>query len=256
MKKLLFFAISALFFVACGEGGSSSSSDSGVAGQGGSMARFAIVGDYLYTVDNTNLKVFDVSNAQKPVYLKDKDQTMPFVGVETVFPLDTLLFIGTQSGMYIYDIIRPAFPELFATVSHITSCDPVVSDGKYAYVTLNSANLWCGRSVNVLNVYDLADIRSPQLLTTVSTFNGPKGLGLYGKKLYICDGGLKVYDVSNPAKPVWIDDSSYIPELTDSYDVIPLDNGILLLVGDKGFYEIDITKDKISLISQILLYEK
>jgi hypothetical protein len=252
MKKIIFYIIFVALFFSCeGGGGSAAGSGSGI-GQGGSMARFAISGDYLYTVDNYSLKLFDISDAKKPVYLKDKDQYLSF-GVETIFPLDTLLFLGSQTGMYVYSIKRPAFPEQLAEVSHITSCDPVVSDGKYAYVTLNSANIWCGRSVNVLNVYDLADIRNPKLLTTLSNFTGPKGLGLYGNKLFICDGGLKVYDVSNPANPKWIDDSSYISDLTDSYDVIPLESGILLLVGDKGLYEIDITKEKISLISKILV---
>ncbi|MDR1763072.1 MAG: hypothetical protein LBR64_03850 [Dysgonamonadaceae bacterium] len=251
MKKLLFLAIIAFAITSCDGIGGSADSGSDY-GQGGSMARFAITGDYLYTVDNETLKMFDISDPKKPYYMKDKDQYLNF-GLETIFPMDTLLFLGSQTGMYIYNIKRPAFPEQLAVVSHITSCDPVVSDGRYAYVTLNSESVWCGRSVNQLNVYDLTNIRKPVEIASLDNFKCPKGLGLYGNRLYICDGGLKVYDVTSPANPVWIDDSSYITELTDAYDVIPLGGGILLLTGSKGIYEIDITGDKISLISKILV---
>src|SRR5690349_16406055 len=36
-------------------------------GQGGSLARFTIVGDYLYTVDHANLKVFEITDPTQPV---------------------------------------------------------------------------------------------------------------------------------------------------------------------------------------------
>ena len=37
-------------------------------GTGGSMARFTIANNHLYTVDNSNLKVFDLSSADSPEY--------------------------------------------------------------------------------------------------------------------------------------------------------------------------------------------
>ena len=39
----------------------------GGTGTGGSTARFTIVGNYLYTVDKQNLKVFSLSNLADPV---------------------------------------------------------------------------------------------------------------------------------------------------------------------------------------------
>jgi hypothetical protein len=220
-------------------------------GTAGSMARFALSGDYLYTVGQNTLKTFDVSNAAVPQYLSGKDQYMDF-GVETVFPMDTLLFLGSQTGLYIYNITSPQYPQPLAYVSHITACDPVVASGQYAYVTLNSEHVWCGRSANELHVYDLSDIRNPRLVHTETAFKHPKGLGIDGDKLFVCDDGLKVYDVTNPAQPIRIDDIADIPEAAgaESYDVIPL-NGLLLLVADNGLYQFDYTGGELSLVSKI-----
>ncbi|MDR1624161.1 MAG: hypothetical protein LBS04_04220 [Tannerellaceae bacterium] len=220
-------------------------------GQGGSMARFALSGNYLYTVDHSTLKTFDISTPEAPQYLQGKDQYLDF-GIETIFPMDTLLFLGSQTGMYVFNITRPEFPQQWAHVSHITACDPVVASGNYAYVTLNSENYWCGRSSNELRVYDLSDLRNPQLIHTETGFKQPRGLGIDGNKLFLCDNGLKVYDVSDPTKPLWTDDVTDIPEAKgiDAYDVIPL-NGILLLTGASGLYQFDYTGEALSFLSKI-----
>jgi hypothetical protein len=259
MKKTNYVFICILIALASCDGGSSSSGSSSdqsaVSGQGGSMARFTIVGDYLYTVDDNSIKMFDIEDAEHPAYLPSKDQSLE-TGAETIFPLDTLLFIGSQTGMYIYDISRPGFPKELTYISHIRSCDPVVSDGKYAYVTLNSQNTVCGRNVNQLLVYALTDIENPTLLYTITNFSSPRGLGLLNDKLYICDNGLKVYDVSDPSKqrPEWTGDLSHISELrtVDAYDVIPLaDRNIILLIGADGFYQLDASGETLKLMSSI-----
>ncbi|MDR2388357.1 MAG: hypothetical protein LBD89_01035 [Tannerellaceae bacterium] len=220
-------------------------------GQAGSMARFALTGDYLYTVDRYRLKTFDVSDAANPQSPNGKEQYMDF-GIETIFPLDSLLFLGSQTGMYIYSITRPDFPRMLGYVSHITACDPVVASGNYAYVTLNSESIHCGRSVNELHVYELSDLQNPRLVHTESALKHPKGLGVDQNRLFVCDNGLKVYDVTNPAQPLLMDDISDIPETSgaESYDVIPID-GLLLLISDKGLYQFDYTGRKLSFVSKL-----
>jgi hypothetical protein len=249
---LLFFPLLALLWACVTTGSSDGSLSPGESvGQGGSMARFSLSGDYLYTVDFNTLKIFDVSNAETPEYLEGKEQYLDF-GVETIFSMDTLLFLGSQTGMYVFNIARPDFPQGLAQVSHITACDPVVASGAYAYVTLNSEHSRCGRLSNELLVYDISNPREPRLVHTETGFKAPRGLGVDGSKLFICDNGLKVYDVSNPAQPVWTDDITDIPEAAgiDSYDVIPL-NGALLLTGANGLYQFDYTGESLSFISKI-----
>jgi hypothetical protein len=252
ISRFLFIIASFIVVLsACADGGDSFG-DGGSASQGGSMARFTIAGDYLYTVDDRTLKTFNLSNPEQPEYMERKDQPLSF-GIETIFTMDTLLFIGSQDGMYIYNIIRPEFPEQLSHVSHIRSCDPVVASGNYAYVTLNSQATWCGNRSNVLNIYDISDLRNPKLKVT-KELNSPKGLGVDGNKLFVCDAiaGIKVYNITNPLNPIWISDLGNIPEANDAnpYDVIPA-NGILLTSTDDGLYQFDYTGEQLKFISKI-----
>lgn len=41
-------------------------------GVGGSPARFSLAGDYLYTVDEQSLRIFDISNRDKPKFVNGK----------------------------------------------------------------------------------------------------------------------------------------------------------------------------------------
>ena len=245
-------AVAALLLAGCSIGESSPDFNSPGQGIGGSMARFAVKGDYLYAVTESALKTFDLSTASKPRYLSGKEQSLS-MWAETIFPLDSFLFIGSQQGMYIFSVARDGFPQQVASVSHFTSCDPVVASGKYAYVTLHAdVNSRCGRGVNRLEIYDVSDYAAPVLIHSEEGFIRPLGLVIDGSKLFICDNGLKVYDVSNPLRPVWTGDITHIPELDsiEPYDVIPL-GGTLLLVGKGGFYQLDYSGEKMSLISKI-----
>jgi hypothetical protein len=252
--KLLFITVTVPFMNACMDGNDTFGGDGDSPGRGGSMARFTVHDDYLYTVDNSTLKIFDLSEPEQPEYLDRKDQQLDF-SIETIFNMDTLLFIGSQDGMYIYSVVRPEFPQRLARVSHIRSCDPVVASGNYAYVTLNSQEVWCEGSSNVLNIYDISDLRNPELKVT-EPLNYPKGLGVDGNKLFVCDAnlGIKVYDISDPVRPSWIsgDDLSEIPEASGitPYDVIPV-NGLLLASTDKGLYQFNYTGEKLKFVSAI-----
>jgi hypothetical protein len=257
-RQLLFITIvSALTMVGCSvSGGSESIGDAGgSSGQGGSMARFTIAGDYMYAVDHSTLKMFDLSDPAQPLFLEGKTQQLG-QNIETIFNMDTLLFIGSQDGMYIYNIVRPQFPEYLSNVTHIRSCDPVVASGKYAYVTLNSAGVWCGNTVNGLFVYDISDIKNPLQIYSNTQLSSPKGLGIDGNKLFVCEAvkGVQVFDVGNPAQPVWIDDLSYIPEArgVNAYDVIPL-GGLLLTSTDQGLFQFDYSGEKMQFVSKITI---
>ena len=105
-------------------------------GTGGSMARFTCKGDYLYVVDENNLTTYNVSDSSKIVL---KSRTFVGGAMETIFPADSMLFIGSKSGMFIFNLKKPAVPEFLSRYNHITSCDPVVVQGKYAYITLHSS---------------------------------------------------------------------------------------------------------------------
>ena len=253
MKKneiLVLFCLLAISLSSCDGSSDSSSATNSSSGQGGSMARFTIEGDYMYLVSNDSLKVIDVATASQPRHLNQRDQRIGW-SIETIFARDSLLFIGSQDGMYLYDISYAGLPQVITSVSHIRSCDPVVSDGKYAYVTLNSQSTWCGGQSNQLLIYDIRNPKIP-LLVYEGNMTNPKGLGVDSSKLFVCDNGIRVYDVSNPASPKWMDDLSYISEAdsAEMYDVIP-NNRILIAVSTDGLYQFDYSESKMSLISKI-----
>ncbi|MDA3780160.1 MAG: hypothetical protein PF487_08105 [Bacteroidales bacterium] len=227
---------------------SSSSYSSGASsfGIGGSMARFTIYENYLYTIDNSSLNIIDISNYNNII----KTSTS-YLGwnIETIFPHGDNLFIGSQNGMLIYDVSDPINPVKLSQYSHITNCDPVVVNDTLAYVTLRSGNN-CGGTTNRLDVINISDLTLPTLLKTYGMTN-PHGLGIDSTTLFICDGddGLKIYNTSNP-----LDISSNIItsfEEINAFDVIPL-NGVLMLIGENGLYQYDYSNlENIELLSTI-----
>ncbi len=193
-------------------------------GLSGSLARFKIVGDYLYAVDSHTINVFDIANLEAPSALEDV-----FAGfdIETIFSQGSNLFLGSMRGMYIFDISSPATPTFVSEFQHGTACDPVVVDGDYAFVTLRGGNE-CGATESGLFVIDLSNISSPELLVSYP-LDGPYGLGVSGSQLFVCDGdsGLRVFDKTDVANLVEV---AHFADVV-TYDVIPLESH-LLMVGD------------------------
>ena len=64
MKKLVFIFFAFFLLISCSSD-SSSNKQSNNDGKGGSLAIFALKGDYLYAVDEATLKVFSLLNEQQ-----------------------------------------------------------------------------------------------------------------------------------------------------------------------------------------------
>lgn len=215
-------------------------------GQGGSMARFTLAKEYLYTVDESRLHLFDVSDTQAPSYITH----IPLGwGIETIFPYKDNLFVGSNTGMFIYDITSPSSPRQLAHYSHATACDPVVVNDEFAYVTLRTGTA-CAGFVNVLEVLDIKDLTKPTLLKSYQMEN-PHGLGLSGDVLYLCEGkhGFKSFNVND----VLNIDKHLLQHIQSihSVDVIPGPKS-LIITGENGVCQYDYTnKDDIKLLSCI-----
>ena len=224
---------------------SSQTKSSSPVGQGGSMARFALTINKLYTVSNSDLNVFNTSKAFEPNFITKVN--LNNWAIETIFPMKNKLFIGSQTGMYIYDITNPNNPVEAGQFSHVRSCDPVIADDNYAYVTLRSGTACQGFS-NQMEVLKLNNLSDVQLVKTYSMVN-PHGLSKDGNLLFICDGkdGLKIYDAAN------VNDMKLIKQFKgiDTYDVIAMNN-IALVVAKDGFYQYDYSnRNDIKLISKM-----
>ncbi len=231
MKMLIMYLLPVIFLVACEGLDLSPSNDfsSGGTSKGGSTARFAIKGDILYVVDDQRLNVFNISDESASVLVSNREVGW---GIETIFPYGDWLFLGMQSGVLIYDISSPASPQYISQYSHIVSCDPVVTDGKYAYLTLRTGTN-CGLPVNELQILDLSDITNPFIISSFPMRN-PKGLAIHGTTLYVCDDGIKIYDVSNRQNIILL---KQIPDIPAN-DVI-FHRNQLLVTADNGFYQYD-----------------
>lgn len=232
---------------ASGSGGG----NSGGSGTGGSMARFTLVGDYLYSVGQSDMNVFSISNLDAPALVNTLNLGW---GIETIIPHEDKLFIGSNSGMQIWDNSNPAAPSFLSEFNHAQACDPVFVKGNYAYVTLRDGNA-CQGFVNQLDLIDISDIQNPFLEKTFQMDN-PHGLSIDENNLFLCEGthGLKVFDIDDPKK-LGDNKVSHVKNVS-AYDVIALpgESDVLLMIGEGGFFQYDYSNPRdLKEISRILV---
>lgn len=217
---------------------------SGPVGIAGSMARFSVVNDYLYAVNYSSLRSFNISNNEDPVAVATNQLGWD---IETIYPFNNRLFIGSQTGMFIYDITNPATPVAMGQFTHARSCDPVIADNNYAYVTLRNGTACLGFN-NQLDLVNISNLQSPVLAKTYPLTN-PHGLSKDGNLLFVCDGrdGLKVYDATNPMNLVLKRNITDI----ETFDVIAWNNNLLVVAKD-GLYQYNYSNaDNITLRSKL-----
>jgi hypothetical protein len=85
------------------------------------------------------------------------------------------------------------------------------------------------------------------ILQKVYAMNSPRGLGIDGNLLFVCDNKFKVYDRSN------VDSLQLISQFNVfANDVIPY-NGKLFLTSSSGFYQYSYSNNSLNLLSTILI---
>ncbi len=199
-------------------------------GVNGSMSRFALYKDYLYTVVNYYMDVFDLSGTNPMKVVENL-----YVGnVETIFSYKDNMFMGMPTGMTIYSVTNPLKPERQSTVWHVFGCDPVVVENDIAYVTIHSGNA-CGQTNDDLIIYDVSNVKSPRHIVTYAMKN-PKGLGIDNNTLFLCDDGLKIFNASDP-QTLMANRLAHYSGM-NGFDVIPFNN-VLMMIADDGFYQYD-----------------
>jgi hypothetical protein len=241
----IYRGISSYYDMMNSSGASSGISGSGI-GIGGSMARFGIKDNVLYVLEQNKLNILNITNKTNPVKTGDLNLGRT---VETMFLTENRMFLGTTTGMVIYDISIPLNPFYKSFFTHVRSCDPVIVDDTLAFTTLRSGTT-CGGFNNTLNVVNIKDILVPKLVKVYSLIN-PHGLGKDGDLLFICDGaaGLKIFNCSDAYHIT--DHLLYTYTNINAFDVIPL-GGILILIGDDGLFQYDYSDiGNINLLSTI-----
>ena len=219
-------------------------SAAGNAGQGGSMARFAIQSNFLYTVTNSSLHTLNIGQPQQPTL---QGSTNLGWGIETIYPFKDKLFIGSNTGMQIFSVANPATPVKLGAFAHARVCDPVIADERYAYVTLRGGTQ-CGGFTNQL---DVVNVQNPTASTLVKSYplTNPRGLSKDNNWLFICDGadGLKCFDASDVNNVTL---KKTIP-MAETFDVICI-NGLAIVSAKDGLYQYSYTDiNNIRLLSKI-----
>jgi len=202
--------------------GSDTPANSGT-GIGGSTARFTIQKNHLITIEDHQVKVFSLNQPMTPLHVAAFDTR---ITMETIFPEgEERIFIGTNDGTIIMDHKEAGILQEVAFVSHFRSCDPVVAQGNYMYVTLRDGN-GCGvftNNVNQLMVFDITDVQHPELITQIN-INRPYGLGIQAGNLFVCyANGVLQYDISDPQNVEQVADYS-----TECDDLIAVTNPMIL----------------------------
>ncbi len=221
--------------------GAAGGGDSGI---GGSFARFTLYDQFLYTVNNSQLNVWSYFGNN---LAQEAEHNLGW-GIETIFPYEDKLFIGSASGMYVFDNSNPESPQFAAEFEHARACDPVVVSNDVAYVTLRNGSE-CQGFVNQLDVIDVSNIYSPKLIKSYPMTN-PHGLSVTNNTLFLGEGsyGLKVLDVTDSAD---IKEKSFNKDIA-TYDVIALSASDVMVVGEDGFYLIDASDQKnVKVVSHI-----
>ncbi|AHM63542.1 hypothetical protein D770_26495 [Flammeovirgaceae bacterium 311] len=201
------------------------------AGLGGSMAQFTVYNGRLYLLQADELQTYSLQNPAAPQLASTQQ-----VGIdaETLFPYSGNLYVGSQNGMHIYSLENPQQPEHLSTFQHITSCDPVVVEGNFAYVTLRTGSP-CRFGTNELNILDISEKVNPRLISSLQMYN-PQGLAVNNGILYVCNAeyGLVALDVTNPFSPKVLKEYKDY----DGYDVIFTPRS-LMMIGKDGLVQFD-----------------
>lgn len=198
-------------------------------GINGSMSRFTLYNNNLYTVTENQMTIFDLTGE-----MPKKAAESIYIGwnVETIFSYKDNMFMGTPTGMLIYSVTDPLKPIFQSSVSHVFGCDPVVVDNDLAYVTVHSGNN-CGQNANDLFIVDVKDVKKPKQVATFA-MTSPKGLGIDDGKLFLCDNGLKIFTITSPTE-LYLKSLKNIEGML-GYDLIAYNN-TLMMIAEDGLYQ-------------------
>ena len=257
MKKLLtIFSLLGIILSSCegdsaGVDGSPGSSAGNGAGQGGSTARFTIMQDQLLAISEDGqrgdfLQSFSLQDPASP--RKNNTGTPLRLGtMETLYPYsDSILLIGGPTGM---QVVRVAGTNLtqWGNYRHVTACDPVVAKDTLAYVTLRSStNNFCNNGINELQVLDISDWQNIHLVSSRS-LNFPRGLGIYGDSVLVCDDVLRNF-YYRPQDSLM--EVNSLDGVQDPRDIIVLDQSVLIIT-DSGFKQYAIQNGGLQLLSEL-----
>lgn len=217
----------------------------------GTVNRVTRTEGHVYLISNNNLIIIEDSGLFGSDVVAHENFKS---GMETVFPYEGKLYLGSRTSMNIFDLTQPTMPREVYEFDHVTSCDPVLPHESVAYVTLRTADFSdCPGNINALVVLDLEDLDKAKELEEIQ-MSSPYGMNVISDKLYVGEGvnGLKVFDVSNSEKPVLLKHYDDI----EAYDIIndPVKEEIIFIAGPNGLQQFSLDSDEVFSLNSVISF--
>jgi hypothetical protein len=214
----------------------------------GTVNRIAYLNEHVYLISRTNMNVYR-DNGQFELV----SQSSVGWEMETIYPLENKLYVGSRSAMTVFNAADPDFPSHEAEYWHETSCDPVMPvTSRTAYLTLRSGEFGdCPGDINALHVLDINGNGWIDQLHEIE-MKSPFGMTIIGDELFVGEGdaGFKVFDISDVRNPVL----SRTIKSVEAYDIIahPTNANMILIAGPAGFSQFQVGNDfELQLLSTI-----
>jgi hypothetical protein len=215
----------------------------------GTLNKIAIHQDYVYVIGNDRVYTFQDS----PTNLTATTKVTVGSNLETIYPQNNNLFIGTRFSMIVMSISNPSMPSYISEYNHPTSCDPVLPYGNVAYLTLRTGDFsGCSGDVNSVSVLNISNVSNPIKIDEFP-LTSPYGMTLINNNLFVGEGenGITIFDAANPSSLVQLTHNSSIK----AYDIIkhPTLIDVVLTTGSNGLtqYKIDYNNLNFQLLSTI-----
>jgi hypothetical protein len=215
----------------------------------GTLNKITVHQDYVYVIGNDRIYTFQDS----PTILTPNSTVQVGMNLETIYPQNNNLFIGTRFSMIVMSISNPSMPTYVSEYNHPTSCDPVLPNGNVAYLTLRTGDFsGCSGDVNSVSVLNISNVSNPIKIDEFA-LTSPYGMTLINDKLFVGEGanGITIFDATNASSLVQLTHNSSVK----AYDIIkhPTLVDVVLTTGSNGLtqYKIDYASMSFQLMSAI-----
>jgi len=250
IKSILFFlALSGMFIFTSGclragpDSFLNSAANDSVGPIPGAGARFAVLGDNLYTVSGNKLNVYDIKNPNTPKFLttaKMDDQILTINSYN-----DSILLIGyASSNVNLYKVANSFSPVL---VIYLMGTEPFNSFALSNHYLFTATHRGRGPThfnfENSLDYYDIGVNGNP--INATKTIRFPLGMASNKNDLYVCDTGLKVFDISN------IQNIALKKHFDIEANSIMTNGNNLMILGKTALFQYQYANDTINMLSKI-----
>jgi len=222
----------------------------------GTDSKIGICGTKLFTITDDKLIVLDISSPGNPTFIGTvKLNIYP----QSLYCKGDTMFIGHLYGIDIYNVSNPLSPVFISSLDADKTNWPIIANDKFAFISFHKFYLpgiyqygygSTYYSDDKLKLFDISNIVKPKLDSTLGMIF-PSGLAIDNSKLYVCDTGLVIYDLTT--LPTLKLKKHFV--LNYSPSKILVTNNKILLSGIDGIYQYLYDQDTtISQLSKIKVF--